>query len=155
MQLPNCLCHLSALVFSMVVGFILSWRLALASLPFVFLFVGPVLGMGALLKGLGMKMKGAYDKGGGVADQAISSIRTVYSYVGEQQTIDKFSNALETSMRLGIKQGFTKGLMIGSMGMIFVTWAFVAWVGSYLVTQKGETGGPVFVSAICVIMAGL
>ncbi|KAF5793594.1 putative ABC-type xenobiotic transporter [Helianthus annuus] len=155
MQLPNCLCHLSALVFSMVVGFILSWRLALASLPFVFLFVGPVLGMGALLKGLGMKMKGAYDKGGGVADQAISSIRTVYSYVGEQQTIDKFSNALETSMRLGIKQGFTKGLMIGSMGMVFVTWAFVAWVGSYLVTQKGETGGPVFVSAICVIMAGL
>ncbi|KAJ0544860.1 putative ABC-type xenobiotic transporter [Helianthus annuus] len=154
-KLPNCLCHLSALVFSMVVGFILSWRLALASLPFIFLFVGPVLGMGALLKGLGMKMKGAYDKGGGVADQAISSIRTVYSYVGEQQTIDKFSNALETSMRLGIKQGFTKGLMIGSMGMVFVTWAFVAWVGSYLVTQKGETGGPVFVSAICVIMAGL
>ncbi|KAI3817526.1 hypothetical protein L1987_11320 [Smallanthus sonchifolius] len=95
------------------------------------------------------------DKAGGVAEQAISSIRTVYSYIGEEQMIDKFSRALETSMRLGIKQGFTKGLMIGSMGMIFVTWAFVTWVGSYLVTQKGETGGPVFISAICVIMAGL
>ncbi|KAI3730898.1 hypothetical protein L1987_62078 [Smallanthus sonchifolius] len=154
-KLPNCVAHLSALVFSMVVSFKLSWRLAVPSLPFVFLFVGPVLGMGAILKGLGMKMKDAYGEGGGVADQAISSIRTVYSHVGEQQTIEKFSRALETSMRLGIKQGFTKGLMIGSMGMIFVTWAFVAWVGSYLVTQKGETGGPVFVSAICVIMAGL
>ncbi|KAL8253622.1 hypothetical protein R6Q59_031843 [Mikania micrantha] len=155
MQLPNCVAHLSALVFSVIVAFKLSWRLALASLPFAFLFVGPVLGMGALLKGLGMKTKDAYGKGGGVAEQAISSIRTVYSYVGEQQTIDKFSRALETSMKLGIKQGFTKGLMIGSMGMIFVTWAFLAWVGSYLVTQKGESGGPVFVSEICIVMAGL
>ncbi|KAD2803947.1 hypothetical protein E3N88_37324 [Mikania micrantha] len=154
-KLPNCVAHLSALVFSVIVAFKLSWRLALASLPFAFLFVGPVLGMGALLKGLGMKTKDAYGKGGGVAEQAISSIRTVYSYVGEQQTIDKFSRALETSMKLGIKQGFTKGLMIGSMGMIFVTWAFLAWVGSYLVTQKGESGGPVFVSEICIVMAGL
>ncbi|KAK1415749.1 hypothetical protein QVD17_31535 [Tagetes erecta] len=154
-KLPNCVAHLSALVFSIVVAFVLSWRLALASLPFAFIFVGPVLGIGAILKGLGTKMKEAYNEGGGVADQAISSIRTVYSYVGEQQTIDKFSNALETSMKLGIKQGLTKGLMIGSMGMIFVTWAFVSWVGSYLVTKKGETGGPVFVSAICIIMAGL
>ncbi|XP_076895959.1 putative multidrug resistance protein [Bidens hawaiensis] len=154
-KLPNCVNHLSAVVFSIIVAFILSWRLAVATLPFALLFVGPVLGMGALLKGIGMKMKDAYDKGGGMADQAISSIRIVYSYVGEQQTIDKFSHALETSMKLGIKQGLTKGLMIGSMGMVFVTWAFTAWLGSYLVTQKGEKGGAVFVSAICIIMAGL
>ncbi|GJX55407.1 ABC transporter B family member 15-like protein [Tanacetum coccineum] len=154
-KIPNCMSHISALVFSIVVAFILSWRLAVASLPFAILFVVPVLGVGASLKGLAMKMKDAYDKGGGVADQAISSIRTVYSYVGEQQTINKFSHALETSMRLGIKQGLTKGLMIGSMGMIFVAWAFVAWVGSYLVTEKGESGGKVFVAAICIIMAGL
>lgn len=155
MQIPNCLAHLSALFFSIVVAFTLSWRLAIASLPFALLFVVPVLGVGVLLKKLGMKMQGAYNTGGGVAEQAISSIRTVYSYVGEQQTINKFSNALQTSMELGIKQGFTKGLMIGSMGMIFVAWAFVAWVGSYLVIEKGESGGRVFVTAICVIMAGL
>ncbi|KAL4574000.1 hypothetical protein LXL04_020822 [Taraxacum kok-saghyz] len=154
-KLPNCLAHLSSVVSSIIVGFILSWRLSIASLPFALLFVVPVLGIGVILKGLGMKMQGAYNTGGGVAEQAISSIRTVYSYVGEQQTIAKFSNALQTSMELGIQQGLTKGLMIGSMGMIFVAWAFVAWVGSYLVTEKGESGGRVFVSSICVIMAGL
>ncbi|KAI3779497.1 hypothetical protein L2E82_09218 [Cichorium intybus] len=154
-KIPNCLAHLSALVFSIVVAFILSWRLAISSLPFALMFVVPVLGIGVLLKGLGMKMQGVYNIGGGVAEQAISSIRTVYSYVGEQQTIHKFSHALQTSMELGIKQGLTKGLMIGSMGMIFVAWAFVSWVGAYLVTEKGESGGRVFVSAICVIMAGL
>ncbi|KAI3733466.1 hypothetical protein L6452_12909 [Arctium lappa] len=154
-KIPNCVVQLSSLVFSIVVSFILSWRLAMASLPFALLFVVPILGIGSILKALGMKMKDAYDIGGGVAEQAISSIRTVYSYVGEQQTIDKFSHALQTSMALGIKQGFTKGLMIGSMGMVFGTWAFVFWVGGYLVTQKGESPGRVFISAICVIMAGL
>ncbi|KAI3516153.1 hypothetical protein L1887_15064 [Cichorium endivia] len=154
-KIPNCLTHLSALVSNIIVAFILSWRLAVSSLPFALMFVVPVLGIGVLLKGLGMKMQGAYNTGGGVAEQAISSIRTVYSYVGEQQTIHTFSNALQTSMELGIKQGLTKGLMIGSMGMIFVAWAFISWIGAYLVTEKGESGGRVFVSAICVITAGL
>ncbi|XP_024991059.1 ABC transporter B family member 15-like [Cynara cardunculus var. scolymus] len=154
-KIPNCVTQLSALVFSIVVCFILSWRLAAASLPFTLLFVVPVLGIKSFLKSLGMKMKDAYDIGGGVAEQAISSIRTVYSYVGEQHTIDKFSHALETSMALGIKQGFTKGLMMGSMGMVFGTWAFIFWFGGYLVTEKGESGGRVFISAICVIMAGV
>ncbi|KAI3779479.1 hypothetical protein L2E82_09200 [Cichorium intybus] len=154
-KIPNFLVHLSALVFTIVVAFILSWRLAVSSLPFALMFLVPVLGIGVLLKGLGMKMQGAYNTGGGVAEQAISSIRTVYSYVGEQHTIHKFSHALQTSMELGIKQGLTKGLMIGSMGMMFVAWAFVSWVGAYLVTEKGESGGRVFISAICVIMAGL
>ncbi|KAJ9554610.1 hypothetical protein OSB04_018655 [Centaurea solstitialis] len=123
-KIPNCVAQLSSLVSSIAVGFILSWRLAVASLPFAFLFIVPVLAVGSILKALGMKMKDAYDIGGGVAEQAISSIRTVYSYVGEQQTIDKFSHALQTSMALGIKQGLTKGLMIGSMGTVFATWAF-------------------------------
>ncbi|WOH14825.1 hypothetical protein DCAR_0934348 [Daucus carota subsp. sativus] len=32
------------------------------------------------------------------------------------------------------------------MGMVFVAWAFIAWVGSVLVAKKGESGGNVFVS---------
>ena len=100
-------------------------------------------------------MHGAYGVAGGIAEQAISSIRTVYSYVGEHQTLKKFSIALEKATGLGIKQGFTKGLLIGSMGMIYAAWAFQAWVGSKLVTERGEKGGLVFVSGICVILGGL
>ncbi|KAL6186428.1 hypothetical protein ACLB2K_042548 [Fragaria x ananassa] len=90
-----------------------------------------------------------------ILEKAISSIRMVYSYVGEHQTLKKFSIALEKATGLGIKQGFTKGLLIGSMGMIYAAWAFQAWVGSKLVTERGEKGGLVFVSGICVILGGL
>ncbi|PQQ05202.1 putative multidrug resistance protein [Prunus yedoensis var. nudiflora] len=108
-----------------------------------------------VLKDLGAETNGAYRVAGGIAEQAISSIRTVYSYVGENQTLKKFSIALEKSTKLGIKQGFTKGLLIGSMGMIYAVWAFQAWVGSKLVTERGEKGGLVFISGICVILGGL
>ena len=119
------------------------------------MFIIPGVGFGKLMMNLGMKMKVAYGVAGEIAEQAISSVRTVYSYVGECQTLDRFSHALQKSMKLGIKQGFTKGLLIGSMGTIYAVWAFQAWVGTILVTEKGEGGGSVFISGICVILGGL
>lgn len=105
--------------------------------------------------GLVMKMIEAYGVAGGIAEQTISSIRTVYSYVGENQTLQRFSESLQKVMEFGIKQGFTKGLLMGSMGMIYVGWGFQAWVGTYLVIQKDEHGGHVFVAGFNVLMGGL
>lgn len=104
---------------------------------------------------LSAKSKDAYEVAGGIVEQCISSIRTVYSYVGECQTLDRFSHALQESMKLGIKQGFARGLMIGSMGMVFAAWAFESWAGSVLVIERGESGGRVFIAAVCVIVGGL
>lgn len=119
------------------------------------MFIVPGLMFGKMMMDVIMKMIESYGVAGGIAEQAISSIRTVYSYVAENQTLIRFSNALQTTMELGIKQGFIKGLLMGSMGMIYVGWAFHAWVGTYLVTEKGEKGGSIFVAAINVIMGGL
>lgn len=127
----------------------------MAALPFSVMFIVPGVGFGKLLKDLAIKMNGAYGVAGGIAEQALSSIRTVYSYVWEHQTVDRFSSALQTSMELGIKQGLIKGLLFGSMGMMYVTWAFQSWVGCLLVTERGEKGGLVFVSEICIIWGGV
>ncbi|XP_015572248.1 ABC transporter B family member 15 [Ricinus communis] len=154
-KIPNLLAHLSSFIFTFVVAFALSWRLALATLPFTIMFIIPGVAFGKLLMHIGTMGKDAYAVAGGIAEQAISSIRTVYSYVGEQRTLDKFGNALLKSMELGIKQGLSKGLLIGSMGMIFAAWSFLSWVGSVLVTERGENGGAVFVSGTCVILGGV
>lgn len=154
-QIPNCLVELSAFIFGLLVAFILSWRLALASLPCAVCFIVPGVGFGKLMMILGAKSKEAYDVAGGIVEQCISSIRTVYSYVGETQTLERFSHALQECMKLGIKQGFAKGLMIGSMGTVFATWAFESWAGSILVVERGESGGRVFIAAVCVVLGGL
>ena len=39
--------------------------------------------------------------------------------------------------------------------MVFVAWAFIAWVRSVLVAKKGESGGNVFVSGISIILGGM
>ncbi|PSS28554.1 ABC transporter B family member 15 like [Actinidia chinensis var. chinensis] len=154
-KLPNCIANLSTFLFSLVVAFVLSWRLALAALPFSLMFIVPGVGFGKLMMGLGIQIKDAYGIAGGIAEQAISSIRTIYSYVGECQTLDRFSHALQKSTDLGIKQGFIKGLLIGSMGMVYAHWAFQSWFASILVTERGESGGRVFTSGICVILGGI
>ncbi|XP_016447076.2 putative multidrug resistance protein [Nicotiana tabacum] len=154
-KIPNCVAHMSTFIFGLIVAFYLSWRLALVSLPFSLGFVIPGVAFGKLLMRQGMKMKDAYGVAGNVAEQAISSIRTVYSYVGENETVTRFSHALGESLNLGVKQGLTKGLLLGSMGMIYVSWAFQSWAGSVLVANRGESGGRVFISALCVILGGL
>ncbi|KAH6771213.1 ABC transporter family protein [Perilla frutescens var. hirtella] len=154
-KIPNCLVDLSAFIFGLLVAFLLSWRLALASLPCAICFIAPGVVFGKVMMNLGAKSRDAYDIAGGIAEQCISSIRTVYSYVGESQTLERFSHALQESTKLGIKQGFAKGLMIGSMGTVFATWAFESWAGSVLVVERGESGGRVFIAAVCVVLGGL
>ncbi|MBA0843875.1 hypothetical protein Goarm_001026, partial [Gossypium armourianum] len=154
-KIPNCLAFLSTFFFCLIVSFILSWRITLAAIPLTLFFIVPGLVFGKLMMDVIMKMIESYSVAGGIAEQAISSIRTVYSYVAENQIIEKFSHALERTLELGVKQGFAKGLLMGSMGSIYVGWAFQAWVGTYLVTEKGEKGGSVFAAGINVVMGGL
>ena len=104
---------------------------------------------------VGVDMTEAYGIAGGIAEQAISSIRTVVSYVGERRTLERFKQALERSTALGKKQGFIKGVVTGSMGMVYAVWSFDAWFSSYLVIKMGAKGGHVFIASICVIMGGL
>ncbi|CAN6691266.1 unnamed protein product [Malus baccata var. baccata] len=145
-KIPDCLTYMSTFFFCHIFAFKLSWRLTLAAMPISVMFMAPGLVFGKILIGLVMKGIEAYGVAGGLAEQAISSVRTVYSYVGENQTLNRFSTVLQTVTELGIKVGLVKGLLMGSMGIIFIGWGFQAWVGTYLVTQKGEDGGHVFVA---------
>ncbi|CAA2969117.1 multidrug resistance [Olea europaea subsp. europaea] len=154
-KIPDCLAYMSSFIFCLVFAFSLSWRLTLAAIPFTIMFIVPGLGFGTMMMNVAMKMIESYAVAGGIAEQAISSIRTVYSYVAENETLEKFSHALQKTMELGIKQGFARGLMMGSMGVIYISWGFQAWVGSLLVSRKGEKGGDIFVAGFNVLMGGL
>nr|CAB3504328.1 unnamed protein product [Digitaria exilis] len=66
----------------------------------------------------------------------------------------RFSAALEETTRLGIKQGFTKGVAIGSSGISFAIYAFSVWYGSRLVMYHGEKGGTVYAVSTAIIIGG-
>ncbi|KAL1198217.1 ABC transporter B family member 15 [Cardamine amara subsp. amara] len=154
-KLPNFLMSVSTFVGSYIVGFILLWRLAIVGLPFIVLLVIPGLMYGRALISISRKIREEYNEAGFVAEQAISSVRTVYAFSGERKTLSKFSIALQGSVELGIKQGLAKGITIGSNGITFAMWGFMSWYGSRLVMYHGAQGGTVFAVAAAVAIGGV
>ncbi|KAF6149573.1 hypothetical protein GIB67_009594 [Kingdonia uniflora] len=154
-KVPNFLMNFGSFVGNYIVAFVLMWRLALVGFPFLLLLIIPGLVYGRVLMVLSRKMRQEYDKAGTIVEQAISSIRTVYSFVGENKTMNEFSVALQGCVEYGLKQGLAKGVAIGSNGITFAVWALMAWYGSRLVMYHGSKGGTVFAVGTAINIGGL
>jgi len=153
-QLPNFLMNASAFVGSYIVGFMLLWRLTIVGFPFIILLLIPGLMYGRALIGISRKIREEYNEAGSIAEQAISSVRTVYAFVSEKKMIEKFSDALQGSVKLGLRQGLAKGIAIGSNGIVYAIWGFLTWYGSRMVMNYGYKGGTVSTVTVCVTFGG-
>uniref|UniRef100_F6HV62 ABC transporter B family member 15 n=1 Tax=Vitis vinifera TaxID=29760 RepID=F6HV62_VITVI len=154
-KVPNFLMNAATFLGSYIAAFAMLWRLAIVGFPFVVVLVIPGLMYGRTLMGLARTIREEYNKAGTIAEQAISSIRTVYSFVGESKTRSDFSAALQGSVKLGLRQGLAKGLAIGSNGIVFAIWSFMSWYGSRMVMYHGARGGTVFVVGAAIAVGGL
>lgn len=145
----------SAFVASYIVGFILLWRLTIVGFPFIILLLIPGLMYGRALVSISRKIREQYNDAGSIAEQAISSVRTIYAFGSENRMIGKFSTALKGSVKLGLRQGLAKGIAIGSNGVTHAIWGFLTWYGSRLVMNHGSKGGTVFVVISCITYGGM
>ena len=88
--------------------------------------------------------------------QAISQVRTVYSFVGEDRAVETYSRSLKKALKLGKRSGFAKGIGIGfTYGLLFCAWALLLWYAGILVRHGGTNGGKAFTTIINVIFSGL
>lgn len=147
--------HSSSFISGIAFSTYFSWRLATVSYPTLLLLIIPGMLYGKYLIYLSNKSHKEYSKANAIVEQALSSIKTVYSFTAEGRIIERYSEILERISRLGLKQGIAKGLAVGSSGLSFAIWAFMAWYGSRLVMYKAESGGRIYASAICFILSGL
>lgn len=120
-----------------LVVFIQLWRLAVVVLPIGLLLIIPGLMYSRVLPTLTRKGLIEYNKAGLVAGQTISSIRTVYAFGAENRTAKAFSVSLQSSFRLGLRQG----LALGSTGINYLVWAFMVWYNGRLIIYHGANGG--------------
>nr|CAB3458486.1 unnamed protein product [Digitaria exilis] len=153
-KVPNLVMNASLFVSSYAVAFALLWRLTLVSLPSVLLLVVPGFLYGRVQIGLARQMREQFTLPGAIAEQALSSVRTVYSFVAERHTAARFSAALEESVRLGLRQGLAKGLAVGSAGIRIAIFAFNVWYGSRLVMYHGYKGGTVYIVSVIIVVGG-
>ncbi|KAK7294489.1 hypothetical protein RJT34_17378 [Clitoria ternatea] len=134
--------HIFTFICGYVVGFKRSWKVSLVvfSVTPLTMFCG--MAYKALYGGLTAKEEASYRKAGSIAEQAISSIRTVFSFVAERQMAGKYAELLQKSSPIGAKVGFAKGIGMGVIYLItYSTWALAFWYGSILIARNELDGG--------------
>nr|CAB3487042.1 unnamed protein product [Digitaria exilis] len=154
-KVPLFLMHSTAFISGLAFSIYFSWRLALAASPLVLLLVIPGLIYGKYLLRLSVKSRYEYAKANFLVEQALGSIKTIYSFTAEKRIIQAYTTLLDGTVKLGIKQGIAKGLAVGCTGIAFAIWAFLAWYGSRLVMFHHETGGRIYAASVSFVLGGL
>uniref|UniRef100_A0A9J8B438 Bile salt export pump n=1 Tax=Cyprinus carpio carpio TaxID=630221 RepID=A0A9J8B438_CYPCA len=120
-----------------LMGFARGWKLTL-----VIISVSPLIGVGAGLmfvaKLTGLELQ-AYAKAGAVADEVLSSVRTVAAFGGEKKEVQRYDRNLISAQRWGIRKGLIMGFFTGYLWfIIFLCYALAFWYGSSLVVDTQE-----------------
>nr|XP_033515322.1 putative ABC transporter B family member 8 isoform X2 [Nicotiana tomentosiformis] len=154
-KVPIFLMHTTVFMSGIAFSAYFSWRLALVALPTLILLIIPGLIYGKYLLHLSEKSFKEYGKANAIVWQALSSIKTIYSFTGEKSVIERYRSILDRTIKLGMKQGIAKGLAVGSTGLSFAIWALLAWYGSHLIMHKGESGGRIYAAGVSFVLGGL
>ncbi|CAB4018377.1 Multidrug resistance 1, partial [Paramuricea clavata] len=84
----------------------------------------------------------AYSKAGHVAEQSISSIRTVAAFGGEQRQADLYESKLDDAEKYGVKKGFGTGVGMGCFQLVnYINYALSFWYVIKLTREGDATTG--------------
>ncbi|XP_024123995.1 ATP-binding cassette, sub-family B (MDR/TAP), member 4 [Oryzias melastigma] len=143
----------SSFITAFVIGFTKGWKLTL-----VILAVSPALGIsGALfskvLTSFTSKEQSAYAKAGAVAEEVLSSIRTVFAFSGQNKEIERYHKNLEQAKKMGMKKAVSANIAMGfTFLMIYFSYALAFWYGSTLILSGEYTIGSVLTVFFVVII---
>ncbi|KAI3426657.1 uncharacterized protein J3R85_009863 [Psidium guajava] len=134
--------HIFTFVCGYAVGFLQSPKISLVVFAVTPLTMLCGIAYKAVYVGLAQKEEASYRRAGSVAEQAIRSIRTVFSFVAEDNLAERYAELLSRSIPIGAKVGFAKGAGIGVIYLVtYSTWALAFWYGSMLVARGEISGG--------------
>ncbi|XP_035688025.1 ATP-dependent translocase ABCB1-like isoform X6 [Branchiostoma floridae] len=146
----------TAFIAGFVIGFIYGWKMAL-----VIMAVSPLLGIVAFLM---TKMasaftedeQAAYAKAGGVAEEVLSSMRTVAAFGGEKKEEKRYNVHLVEAMRMGVKKAISAGAGMGVTFLVmFGVYALAFWYGSDRVRAGEYTPGGFLITFFCVVIGAM
>ncbi|KAJ3685941.1 hypothetical protein LUZ61_015105 [Rhynchospora tenuis] len=137
-----------------IVAFVRGWILALVMLSFIPPNVLAGAAVSRMMSKLSTRTQAKYGEAGNVAEQTISSIRTVASFSGESQAVRIYNQLIHKAYKCYIQEGAATGLGMGSVLMIlFCSYGLAVWYGSKLIVIKGYNGGTI-INIIMAIMIG-
>ena len=115
-------------VAGIVIGFTQGWQQALLMVGTLPLIAGAGGWMAKNLAEFSRMGERAYRAAGGVAEQAISGIRTVASLSGERREKERYAENLRTALGNGLQKARANGLGFGMvMSSFFGTYGLGLW----------------------------
>ena len=83
----------------------------------------------------------SYAMAGSVAEEVITTIRTVFAFNGGKKELARYESKLEGAKRFGIKKGFYAGALIGFLWFtIFCIYSLGFWYGWTLSVEQKDFG---------------
>ncbi|KAH0853355.1 LOW QUALITY PROTEIN: hypothetical protein HID58_093267, partial [Brassica napus] len=146
------------LIATFIGGFALAfakgWLLTLVMLTSIPLLAMAGAAMAIIVTRASSQGQAAYAKAATVVEQTIGSIRTVASFTGEKEAINKYKKFITSAYKSSIQQGFSTGLGLGIMlFVLFSSYALAIWFGGKMILEKGYTGGAV-INVLIIVVAG-
>ncbi|XP_055837899.1 ATP-dependent translocase ABCB1 [Episyrphus balteatus] len=132
-----------AFISSLALAFAKGWQLALVcltSLPVTLISLSIV---GMITAKLSKKELNVYAKGGNIAEEALSGIRTVKAFEGEAKEAAAYRSNIVDARKINVKRGFFSGIGFGLLWFfIYSSYALAFWYGVGLVIKaNAETPG--------------
>ncbi|XP_062208905.1 ABC transporter B family member 21-like [Phragmites australis] len=146
----------TTLVAGLVIAFVSNWELSLIILALI-----PLIGLNGwiqmkFLQGFSADAKMMYEEASQVANDAVSSIRTVASFSAEEKVMDLYKKKCEGPLRTGIRTGIISGIGFGvSFFLLFGVYAASFYAGARLVEDGKTTFPKVFRVFLALAMAAI
>ncbi|KAJ8626939.1 hypothetical protein MRB53_020246 [Persea americana] len=148
--------NISTIIAGLVIAMVGNWQLAL-----IVLAVIPLVGLEGyakikFLEGFSGDAKVMYEEASQVANDAVSSIRTVASFCAEQRLIDLYKKKCQAPAKRGVQRGIVSGVGFGfSNFVLFCSYALIFYVGARFVEDGKANFSQVFNVYFALTMAAL
>ncbi|KAJ0181234.1 hypothetical protein K1T71_003319 [Dendrolimus kikuchii] len=129
----------AAFISSIIMALVKGWKLALLcliSFPITLSLVGIA---GLVASRLSKKEAVASGKASAIAEEVLSSIKTVYAFSGQTKESDRYKSHLKDVRQINIKKGLFNGLAMGFLFFcIFCAYAMSFWFGYRLMVEEPQ-----------------
>ena len=131
----------STMIFYLIYGISLGWKLALVILATAPITVVSTYLMTKFQTKYSTEEMNSYSIASSVAEEVISSIRTVFAFNGQQRENQRYETLLQRAMKNGFKRNFVTGLGSAMNWMIlYGGFAIGIWYGVKLMNEEEENG---------------
>ncbi|KAH8714023.1 Leptomycin B resistance protein pmd1 [Beauveria bassiana] len=145
---------LSLFFSSYIVALSIQWKLALITMsivPAMVLTVGACVSLDAPIEA---RIVQTYSRAANLAQDALSSIKTIHAFGAEPRLVKWYNEYLETAHRDGDKKSFILGVLFASQPFLVMAGTALAFWEGYRLFQRGQVSnvGTVFTAVLSVTL---